>query len=280
MRRLFTNEDARAAGITTSALRWGVRSGQWRPAVHGVYAEGPEPVSAVDAARAQLLASRSAARGQLAGVLHDLDGITLGTSRSRLPALVPSAVVIIEGVPCADAVQTLVDLAAVVDDDVWEQALECVLRRKLATIADLDARLVDLVRTRAPGTARIRRVLDRRPRCVPPTGSLLETLFVQLARGIEGLPDPVRQLRIENRHGDLVAFVDLSWPDLGLFIELDGQQHKDQPVYDARRETAVVAATGWLVGRYTWTEVVHLPSTTARRLAEVVWQARRRPVAS
>ncbi|MGH9032675.1 MAG: DUF559 domain-containing protein, partial [Acidimicrobiia bacterium] len=68
-------------------------------------------------------------------------------------------------------------------------------------------------------------------------------------------------------------------PELGLFLELDGQHHEAQPVYDARRETAVVAATGWLPGRFTWHEVVHLPKTTARRLAALAEQARRRPLA-
>lgn len=130
------------------------------------------------------------------------------------------------------------------------------------------------------GVGRIRRVLALRPKGARPTGSILETLMIQLARRVEGLPPPQRQVEVRNRHGDFVAFVDLAWPELGIFIELDGQGHKDQPVYDARRETAVVAATGWLVGRYTWTEVVHLPVSTARRLADIMWQARHRPLAS
>jgi very-short-patch-repair endonuclease len=93
------------------------------------------------------------------------------------------------------------------------------------------------------------------------------------------LPPPVRQFVVYDEHGEFVAQVDLCWPELGLFIELDGQQHTGQPVYDARRETAVVAATGWLVGRFTWYEVVHVPRATARRLAALVEQARRRPLA-
>ena len=86
----------------------------------------------------------------------------------------------------------------------------------------------------------------------------------------------MRQHLVENKHGDFVAKVDLCWPDLGIFIELDGQQHKDQPVYDARRQTAVSAATGWLCGRFTWKEVVELPTTTVRHLAELVEQAQAR----
>ena len=81
-----------------------------------------------------------------------------------------------------------------------------------------------------------------------------------------------------NVYGEFVARVDLAWPELGIFIELDGQQHKDQPVYDARRETAVVAATGWLCGRFTWTEVNYLPRVTTRRLEDIADQARGRPL--
>ena len=102
--------------------------------------------------------------------------------------------------------------------------------------------------------------------------------MVQLARTIPDLAPPVRQVNVVNGHGDFVARVDLAWPDLGLFIELDGQHHLGQPLYDARRETAIVAATGWLCGRFTWREVVHLPIVTARHLDALVHQARRRPL--
>jgi hypothetical protein len=118
---------------------------------------------------------------------------------------------------------------------------------------------------RSPGVRRVRRVLARRGD-VPPTESLLETLMVQLIRTVPDVPDPVRQHRVVTRDGTFVARVDLCWPDLGVFIELDGQHHKDQPVYDAHRQTAVVIATGWHVARFTWAEVVHTPRTCARRL--------------
>jgi hypothetical protein len=125
----------------------------------------------------------------------------------------------------------------------------------------------------------MRRVLAVRPDGAPPTERLLETLMVQLAREVGCLPEPTRQHEIVDSHGAFVARVDLSWPELGLFLELDGQHHEGQPVHDARRETAVVAATGWLPGRFTWHEVVRVPRTTARRLAALAEQARRRPPA-
>ncbi|MGI8807882.1 MAG: DUF559 domain-containing protein [Acidimicrobiales bacterium] len=272
MRRLFTGE-----GKTRSELRWGEEKGQWRRADRGVWAEGPEELSELDRARAAVMATGGVASHHLAGALHGLDSVELdGTwvtvppsanarrtriCRRTLPA---ERLTTVAGVSCTDGLQTLVDLTRSLSDPVWEQAMESALRKGLTAVAELEE-------VRA---MRVRRVLERRPIGAPPTESLLETLVVQLARTVPDLPDPVRQLYLEAAR----ARVDLAWPDLGLFLELDGQHHKDQPVYDAHRETAVVAATGWLCGRFTWTEVVRVPHSTARRLAELADQARRRPL--
>ncbi len=272
MRRLFTTADAVAGGLTLSALKWGQARGRWRRVRRGVYAEGPEEPTALDHAVAEVMARGAVASGGLAGVLHGLDGVDLDGHPVRRRSLPDDRVVEVEGVRCTDAWQTVVDLAATLDDLRWEQALESALRTARVSIAALERSLPALSRARVPGTARIRRVLDLRPEGAPPTESLLETLMVQLVRTVPGLPDPVRQMTIGS------ARVDLAWPDLGLFVELDGQQHLGQPLYDARRETAVVAATGWLCGRFTWFEVARLPTSTGRRLAELAEQARRRPI--
>jgi very-short-patch-repair endonuclease len=84
---------------------------------------------------------------------------------------------------------------------------------------------------------------------------------------------------VRSTHGTFIARVDLSWPDREIFFELDGQGHKDQPVYDATRETAVVAATGWLPGRFTWSEIVRIPVSTQRRFAQLGAQSDRRRAA-
>lgn len=285
MRRLWTVDELRDEGWSRSALRVAVAAGRWTRVVRGVYAEGPIPPSALDAARAAVLAAGGIAGGTLAGVLHGLDGVDLrgpdvtvppgssnrrpGVRRRAIPA---EQVTTAGGVRCLDGLRTLADLAAELDDLGWEQALECALRRGLVRIDDVAA----LGGERFDGVCRVRRVLELRPLGAPPTESLLETLFVQLARTVPGLGPPQRQVVIRDERGEVIARVDLAWPDLGLFIELDGQQHKDQPVYDARRETAVVAATGWLCGRFTWHEVVRLPRTTARRLEALAGQCRRR----
>jgi hypothetical protein len=282
MRRVCRLDELRATGLTRARLRR-----QWRQVERGVYAEGRDEISRLDRALGAVVATGGAASGRVAGVLLGLDGVEIrgpdltilptangrraGVRRRRLPE---DRLVLVEGVRCTNGLQTLIDLAAELSDVEWEWALESALRKRLTTVAELAA----FARTRAKGADRARRVLALRPAGAPATGSLLETLMVQLAREVSGLPAPVRQHTVTNRYGEFVAHVDLCWPALGLFLELDGQQHADQPVYDARRETAVVAATGWLCGRITWDEVVRTPRTTARRLADLVDQARRRPM--
>lgn len=267
MRRLFTTA---GSGLSRSELAWGERTGRWRRIQRGVYGEGPQDPTALDRARASVLASGRPARAGLAGVLLGLDAARID-QRTATRSTPGGDLVVIDGVPCVDARQVLLDLAPVVHDDTWEQVLESALRRRLTTIAALAATPAG---TR--GLPRIRRVLARRPVGAPPTESLLETLMVQLARTVPGLGEPVRQHSVVSARGDFVARVDLCWPDLGLFLELDGQHHAGQPVHDARRETAVVATTGWLPGRFTWHEVVRIPRSTARRLGDLAFQAGRR----
>jgi hypothetical protein len=260
MRRLFT---AAGSGLTYHALIWGESTGRWRRVQQGVYADGPDDPTPLDRERAKVIASGSPARGGLGGVLLGLDSVTLDGAPIRRTACTTT---IVHDTPCADAKTILVDLAATLDDDRWEQVLESALRKRLVLLADFG----DLPRG-VPGVRRIRRVVARRGD-VPPTESLLETLMVQLIRTVPSLPTPIRQRVVTWPNGAFVARVDLSWPDVGIFLELDGQGHKDQPVYDAHRQTSVVAATGWLVGRFTWREVVHTPGSTARRLVALFEQ--------
>jgi very-short-patch-repair endonuclease len=280
MRRLYTTDEL---GLTRSALRWAERSGRWQRIDRGVWVQGSDAVTELDRARAAVLATGAVASHHLAGVLHGLDSVRLDGRWMTLPPtasggrpracrrhLEPERIACVAGLACTDGLQTVVDLASSLTDVVWEHALESALRKRLTSVDDLTA----VMTGRAAGAVRARRVLTLRPGGAAPTESLLETLMVQLIRTVPGLPAPARQVWIEAAR----ARLDLAWPELGLFIELDGQHHKDQPVYDARRETAVVAATGWLCGRFTWAEVVHLPNATARRLADLADQARRRPL--
>jgi very-short-patch-repair endonuclease len=280
MRRLFTTDEARDKGLTMAGLVWGEAHGRWRRVIRGVYGDGPDNPTPLERAVALVLRNNDVASGNLAGVLHGLDSVELDNRPLRRRRLAAEQIVVLHGIRCTDGLQTVVDLAEVLDDLTWEQALESALRKKLTTVATLEAAACALSATRSRGAATMRRVLALRPAGAPPTESLLETLMVQLVRTVDGIADPTRQVDVENRYGNFVARVDLAWPDLGLFVELDGEKHKGQPVYDATRETAVIAATGWLCGRFTWSDVRYRARTTGRRLREITDQARRRPMAS
>ena len=114
------------------------------------------------------------------------------------------------------------------------------------------------------GTARIQRVLAKRPPGAPPTGSELETRFLQLVRRSAVVREPERQVRV------LGYYLDVVWPAWSRFAELDGKAwHDDRPgaaPYDRDRKNEIVIATGWLPLRYGWADVVHRPNTTLRKL--------------
>jgi hypothetical protein len=288
VRELIDMQDAKRLGLTRSALRAAERRGDYRKGDLGVWAEGPEPLLPLDRARAALKSTGAVATDVAAGRLRGLDGldgvpmhISLGRTGNgrrpgaRRPSIGPEDVSEVHGVLCAGLPDTMIRLSKYLDDLRWELALESALRLGMPLeefLAVLDGRPT----ARTLSRRRIDRVLALRPPGAAPTGSYLETKMVQLCRTVPGLPPPIRHYEVYNRHGIFVAQVDLAWDDLGMFTELDGQQHKDEPVYDARREAAVVAATGWLVVRKTYYEVIYVPRATARQVGDIADQARRR----
>ncbi|HVV35365.1 MAG TPA: hypothetical protein VHC63_02095 [Acidimicrobiales bacterium] len=249
--------------------------------VHGVYAEGSAPPTPFDEALARMVRQDIPAWGLVAARLYDLDAVhdldPPPVSRRRMPDLGGEPRVA-RGALCTSPLQTMIDLATLLGDDRWEQANESALHKKLFTIDDELALLGDLSARHTPGVGRMRRVLDLRPPNAPPTESRLETIAIQIARRAEGVPEPTRQFVVRNRYDEFVARVDVAWPEPGGFLELDGLGHRNQPVYDATRESAVVAATGWLPNRMTWRESYRNPDWAARRMTEFLAQARRRPL--
>lgn len=273
LRRPFTTKQAYENGITRSALEWHVRKGTIQDLGRGVYLMGVEPPAEIERAAGIAVVTQGVACTSFAGSLYGLDSIRLEMpyvwteKESRLLGTRVRAIESVEmvrGYRCTGPVQTLIDLAVVMNDLEWEQALESALRKSLLTIDDLETEA-----TGKRGVARVRRVLGLRPPGAPATESVLETHAIQLMRLDSTLPVPVRQFDVYNAFDRWQARVDLAFPAHGVFFELDGQQHNGQPVYDANRQTRVVAATGWLVGRFTWAEIVHHPKATLRRIGDL-----------
>jgi very-short-patch-repair endonuclease len=275
VRRLFRSTD-----VTRSTLRWGEHAGKWRRIDCEVWGEGTAEPTALDRARALALRTSGVASGEFAGAVLGLDAVRVRNDVTVPPERRSSAmgvrrrvlhkVIVVNGIRCTDGLQTMVDLAATLDDLRWEQALESALHKHLVTVTQIEQALPALGRARTPGVVRMRRVLALRPTDAPPTESLLETLMVQLIRRDPRIPTPQRQVVVRDRYDQFVARVDLALPECGVFFELDGEHHRGQPLYDASRQTAVTAATGWPCGRFTWSEVVYYPTATLRRVGALV----------
>src|SRR2546421_9610348 len=131
MRRLFVAKDA---GMSAEALRWALQQGKMQRIAQGVYAEGPEPPTALELALASVIRTGGVARGSISGALMGLDSVEVRPEHRRRNEV---STIVVHGIRCADGRQTLIDLAATLDDDTWEQALECALRKRLGTLDEL-----------------------------------------------------------------------------------------------------------------------------------------------
>ena len=271
---LFTTDTAARCGVSDKLLSHHSRpGGRWTRLYPRVYALAFLPADG----RRQLLAALIwGGRGAVlshhtAAAIHGLDGIHDG-----LPQLWTSRWHSASGlaahhgaVPTADVVQrrslrvtslrrTVIDLAAVVDDDTLELVVESAFRR--------DRHLEFDHMARTSGAARLRRVLARRPPGAPPTESELETRYLQLIRGA-GLPPPVRQHTVFDEGGRCVGRLDVCWPEVGLWVELDGRAtHTRAPALlsDRHRQNQLADRLQWLPLRFTWDDVVSRPRRTAR----------------
>lgn len=67
----------------------------------------------------------------------------------------------VDGIPCTTALRTVIDIAADVDDDHLEQIVEDCLERRLFTVEEALARVVERDMRARPGAVRLRHLLSR-----------------------------------------------------------------------------------------------------------------------
>ncbi len=271
---LFTVSDADRCGVSRNLLKYHTRpGGRWSRLLPRVYELKDLPplrqrplLGALVWAGPQAVLSHRAAAAVLG-----LDGIGAATPEVWAPRVRNTIGVIVHrGVVPPDDVtwrgplrltnlrRTVVDLAGVVEDDTLEVVIESAFRR--------DPRLQFDPRPGTPGSVRLRRVLRRRPPDEPPTDSELETRYLQVIRGA-GVPPPVRQHRVFNEDGSCLGRLDVCWPDVGLWVELDGRATHEQPkalLSDRHRQNELATRLQWLPLRFTWDDVTRRPTATGR----------------
>jgi hypothetical protein len=271
---VFTTADAAGCGASREMLYHHSRcGGRWTRPYPGVYVLAHLPADS----RRQLLAALawggpdSTLSHRSAAAIHGLDGVDESLpelwTRQHHP---PTGLVAHRGVvPPTDVVRrgplrvttlrrTVFDLSADSDDDTLELVVESALRRDRALRLDPPAAL--------RGRERLRRVLARRPPGAPPTESELETRYLQVIRTTD-VPSPVRQHRVLDHRGRCLGRLDLCWPDVGLWVELDGRASHGRPaalLSDRHRQNELASLLQWLPLRFTWDDVVERPRATAR----------------
>ncbi len=281
---VFTIDEAREAGFSRHDVEYRIGTRQWLVAYRGVYRVAGAPMSWRSELVAACLAGgttgvashRSAAElWQLPGGTQDVVEITCARwRRTRAAGFVIHETKasnaydrrIIDAIPVTSPGRTLLDLGAVYGDHTVERALEAALRRGIVSLSQLDGFLGRLGRSGRNGAGVLRRVLERRGGHVRTTESDPEIRIIQLLVR-HGLPRPVRQ-HIVRIGAEVVARLDLSYPDLKIAIEYDSfQEHVGATALvrdSARRNT--LSALGWVVLVATWEDIRSGGSEFARRV--------------
>jgi very-short-patch-repair endonuclease len=173
-------------------------------------------------------------------------------------------IVEVDGVLITSVSQTLVDLCAVVDLDIVERAAESALRMRLVD----EMRLRDFAYVSAfyrRGVPGLLEVLDRRPIGARPTGSDLETRYLQVVRGEVRTPE--RQFDVVDPVGELAGTADFGFPPIPFVVETDGfathGRTAAQQQYDLNRQNRISDA-GYDFRRFTHGDVVHRPAYVVR----------------
>ena len=223
-------------GISSKAIKHRIAIGRLHPVYAGVYAVGRpeltrkgEWMAAVLACGPGAVISHSSAaalldiRADLPGPIH----VSARTQRRRPGVVVHRRAVpdagTCDGIPVTSPAQTLVDLAATLEPDPLEAAINQADKLDLIDPERLRAELEHFAGV--PGVGGLRRTLDRRTFTM--TDSELERRFRPIARAA-GLPPPLTQQRVNGFR------VDFFWPDLGLVVETDGLRYHRTPQQQAR----------------------------------------------
>jgi very-short-patch-repair endonuclease len=167
--------------------------------------------------------------------------------------------------------RTLVDLAAVVDEDTLALAVESAWRRRLCSVEALERRVVDLGTQGRPGMKLLGSVLkDCRTRGKP----LDSALEVRLWRAWPAdLPRPISGFEFRDGVAQ-PGRIDFAFPDQLLAIECDGYEtHSARRVFEADRiRLSRLAGIGWRVVHVTSQQVGDLEEVFARISRALRWE--------
>jgi very-short-patch-repair endonuclease len=258
---IVTHDELRRAGITTKEIRTRRKRGSLLVVFRGVYRVGhaAPSVEATYMAAVKACGKGAVLRGRPAGfhfgilrggpppaeVVAPTERRIKEVSVKRSRKLDPRDCTVWRGIPVTSLPRTLVDLAAVLDEQALAQAVHEASVRHGITPAQVHAVLRR--NPNAKGAQKLRSVLDG---TTPLLLSRLERGFRRLLKRHK-LPLPQTNTRIDGR------YVDCRWPRHKLTVELDGyRSHSSRHAWEAdRRREREAYARGDAFRRYTWADV-------------------------
>ena len=195
------------------------------------------------------------------GRRSSLEGVLVHRTRS-LPAC---DVAVVCRIPSTNASRTLLDLGAVVDEEILELALEDALRRGLTSLPRLEWRISQLCKKGRAGCLPLRRLLDER-RANAPTESALETKLARLIRKSD-LPQPDRQYQVPAPSGQVMR-VDFAYPREKVAVEADGYRwHSGRRDWERElRRRNDLQGRGWAVLHVTSADLRNSPDTVLENI--------------
>jgi very-short-patch-repair endonuclease len=142
-----------------------------------------------------------------------------GNLRIHRGVLDPEERTFVDRIPVTSVARTLLDAAAVLNDDQLTRAIEQAERMQLFDLRALERAMAR--RPRVKGSVRLRRVVAAY-RDPAPIRSELERRFLELVRR-NGLPEPAVNSVVAGLE------VDFCWRDARLVVELDGRAYHSSP---------------------------------------------------
>lgn len=261
---ILTLTDALSAGLSRPQIDYRLHSGRWNRVGQGVYRVAGAPESWQQRALVACLAAPDGATAShltaaaLAGLIETSPSpphITVGLHRSVRSAtavvhrarLGPVDYTVMQGVPSTTVARTLVDCAAVVGRRRLRQLVDTAFHRRLTT-----EKLVELAWDNArlgPGRAGevlMRELLEPWSAQIKPGSPAEARLLRQVIEW--GFPTPCCQVPVEDPTGQVIARLDVGWPEHRIGLEYDGSEHHGPSRWhhDESRHFSITAL-GWQV---------------------------------
>jgi very-short-patch-repair endonuclease len=179
--------------------------------------------------------------------------------RTWADAIAEDEIEFVGGIRTTTPARTALDLARRQPLDPAVAAIDALLRATRTKVAD-----VELLAARHQGDKGIRNARVVLDLVDPGAESARETwLWLLIIRA--GFPRPETQVPVIDEFGQIVARVDIGWPELKIAVEYDGDHHwtdRRRLAHDIRR-TELLMELGWIVIRITAEDS---PETIRRRI--------------